>query len=70
MSFKIGDEVRHCVYPSWGTGYVYDIRTKDKRPVCVRWEDDNNSTSYTQDGYRGSSVPYIRKVTKLDKALK
>lgn len=68
--FKVGDEVLHNLYSHWGTGTVVHILETVDRGVSVQW---GNATvrKYWQSGQQGSgSMVYIRKLTKLDKALK
>lgn len=74
--FKKGDIVQNVVYPEFGEGMIVSItgenRNHHERPVEVKWgavDYRSGVTCYTLDGKQGKEVR-IRKLTKLDKALK
>lgn len=59
--YKVGDEIIDSGCPDYGIGIVVKVFLES---MTVKFENNNRNT------YRNFDDPELRKVTKLDKALK
>lgn len=77
MKFQVGDKVMSIRYPQWGVGTVVEIDVHAHggvAPVKVDYEHHVGRNAYSFDGTQpqGPEPEFvrIRKISKLDKALK